>query len=211
MGRMSATSPRRSLREVDRHGAAGHGAVQRHAWPTTSVTAAPRRQRRRTSCRPQPRWRRSAISSTALPQGYRHHGRRTWSQTVRRRKTAGGDCPHRSSKAPPILILDEATSALDSRHRTGHPGGAGLSSAAKPHHPGHRAPPVDCHRHADEIIVLKDGGIAERGTHGELIDRNGLYASMWNRQREATQAEETLKKVRESDDLGVVVRGPAAV
>ena len=59
--------------------------------------------------------------------------------------------------------------------------------------------------------MLKDGGIAERGTHGELIDRDGLYASMWNRQREATQAEEMLKKVRESDDLGVVVRGAAAV
>ena len=41
--------------------------------------------------------------------------------------------------------------------------------------------------------------------------RNGLYASMWNRQREAVQAEEQLKKVRESDELGVILRGaPAA-
>ncbi|RUV80254.1 metal ABC transporter permease, partial [Mesorhizobium sp. M1A.F.Ca.IN.020.32.1.1] len=65
--------------------------------------------------------------------------------------------------------------------------------------------------HADEIIVLKDGAIAERGTHGELIDRDGLYASMWSRQREATQAEEQLKRVRERDDLGIIDRGqPAA-
>ena len=59
---------------------------------------------------------------------------------------------------------------------------------------------------ADEIIVLKSGEIAERGTHAALLAKDGLYASMWNRQREATQAEEHLKQVRESDDLGVVTR-----
>jgi len=112
-------------------------------------------------------------------------------------------------KSPPILILDEATSALDTRTEQEIQTALDIVSQ-------NRTTLVIAHRlstviHADEIIVLKDGGIAERGTHGELIDRNGLYASMWNRQREATQAEETLKKVRESDDLGVVVRGPAAV
>ncbi len=112
-------------------------------------------------------------------------------------------------KSPPILILDEATSALDTR--TEQEIQAALDIVSQ-----NRTTLVIAHRlstviHADEIIVLKDGGIAERGTHGELIDRDGLYASMWNRQREATQAEETLKKVRESDDLGVVMRGPAAV
>jgi ABC-type transport system involved in Fe-S cluster assembly fused permease/ATPase subunit len=112
-------------------------------------------------------------------------------------------------KSPPILILDEATSALDTR--TEQEIQAALDIVSR-----NRTTLVIAHRlstviHADEIIVLKDGGIAERGTHGELIDRDGLYASMWNRQREATQAEETLKKVRESDDLGVVVRGPVAV
>ncbi|MDW5318058.1 ABC transporter ATP-binding protein/permease [Rhizobium sp. PL01] len=112
-------------------------------------------------------------------------------------------------KSPPILILDEATSALDTRTEQEIQTALDIVSQ-------NRTTLVIAHRlstviHADEIIVLKDGGIAERGTHGELIDRDGLYASMWNRQREATQAEETLKKVRESDDLGVVVRGlPAA-
>jgi ATP-binding cassette subfamily B protein len=59
---------------------------------------------------------------------------------------------------------------------------------------------------ADEIIVLKDGQIAERGTHAELMRQHGLYASMWDRQREATEAEERLRIARESDELGVIVR-----
>ena len=59
---------------------------------------------------------------------------------------------------------------------------------------------------ADEIIVLKRGEIAERGTHDDLIAMNGLYAQMWERQREATLAEEHLREVRESDDMGVIMR-----
>jgi ATP-binding cassette subfamily B protein len=112
-------------------------------------------------------------------------------------------------KNPPILILDEATSALDTH--TEQEIQTALDIVSR-----NRTTLIIAHRlstviHADEIIVLKDGGIAERGTHGELIDRDGLYASMWNRLREATQAEETLKKVRESDDLGVVIRGATAL
>ena len=52
--------------------------------------------------------------------------------------------------------------------------------------------------------------IAERGTHAGLLRQDGLYASMWNRQREATEAEEHLKQVRDADELGMVVRQPAA-
>ncbi|WP_041413902.1 ABCB family ABC transporter ATP-binding protein/permease [Sinorhizobium fredii] len=112
-------------------------------------------------------------------------------------------------KAPPILILDEATSALDTK--TEQEIQAALDVVSR-----NRTTLVIAHRlstviNADEIIVLKDGVIAERGTHAELIDRDGLYASMWSRQREATQAEEQLKRVRERDDLGIVDRGaPAA-
>jgi ABC-type transport system involved in cytochrome bd biosynthesis fused ATPase/permease subunit len=40
----------------------------------------------------------------------------------------------------------------------------------------------------DEIIVLGEGRIAERGTHAELLKLNGVYASMWNRQRAADEA-----------------------
>ncbi|WP_371823846.1 ABC transporter ATP-binding protein/permease [Phyllobacterium sp. 628] len=112
-------------------------------------------------------------------------------------------------KAPPILILDEATSALDSA--TEHEIQASLDLVSRD-----RTTLVIAHRlstiiGADEIIVLKDGVIAERGRHTSLLDQNGLYASMWNRQREASEAEERLRKVQEEDDLGVVVRGKPAL
>jgi ABC-type sugar transport system ATPase subunit len=45
---------------------------------------------------------------------------------------------------------------------------------------------------ADEIIVLDQGEIVERGTHVALLAKDGLYASMWNRQREAEEAREKL-------------------
>ena len=48
---------------------------------------------------------------------------------------------------------------------------------------------------ADEIIVLNEGAIAERGTHHGLLAKGGLYASMWNRQREAEAAREKLALV----------------
>ncbi|OCJ06618.1 metal ABC transporter permease [Agrobacterium sp. 13-626] len=107
-------------------------------------------------------------------------------------------------KAPPVLILDEATSALDTT--TEQEIQTALDVVSK-----NRTTLVIAHRlstviGADEIIVLKSGAIAERGTHAVLLEQNGLYASMWNRQREATQAEEHLKQVRENDDLGVVNR-----
>ncbi|MBP1850808.1 ABCB family ABC transporter ATP-binding protein/permease [Rhizobium halophytocola] len=107
-------------------------------------------------------------------------------------------------KAPPILILDEATSALDTT--TEQDIQAALDIVSK-----NRTTLVIAHRlstvvTADEIIVLKAGQIAERGTHQDLLSQNGLYASMWNRQLEATQAEENLRKVRESDAEGVVLR-----
>jgi ATP-binding cassette subfamily B protein len=107
-------------------------------------------------------------------------------------------------KAPPILILDEATSALDSH--TEQEIQAALDLVSKG-----RTTIVIAHRlstviSADEIIVLKDGQIAERGTHAALMREHGLYASMWDRQREATEAEEKLRIARETDELGVIVR-----
>ncbi|PQZ49444.1 ABC transporter ATP-binding protein/permease [Ochrobactrum sp. MYb15] len=112
-------------------------------------------------------------------------------------------------KAPPILILDEATSALDTATEQEIQSALDIVSRG-------RTTLVIAHRlstviGADEIIVLKDGLIAERGTHRALLKQDGLYASMWNRQREADEAEERLRQVRESDDMGVVIRGtPAA-
>lgn len=107
-------------------------------------------------------------------------------------------------KGPPILILDEATSALDTTTEQEIQSALDLVSE-------NRTTLVIAHRlstviNADEIIVLRHGEIAERGTHSALLEQNGLYASMWSRQREATQAEEHLRQVRENDDMGVVVR-----
>jgi len=107
-------------------------------------------------------------------------------------------------KAPPILILDEATSALDSH--TEQEIKAALDLVSKG-----RTTIVIAHRlstivSADEIIVLKDGRIVERGKHAALLAERGLYASMWDRQREASEAEERLRIAREEDAEGVIVR-----
>ncbi len=101
-------------------------------------------------------------------------------------------------KGPPILILDEATSALDSH--TEQEIQAALRKVAK-----NRTTLVIAHRlstvvDADEIIVLDKGHIAERGTHAQLLRHKGLYASLWNRQREADEARGRLEQV-ESEEL----------
>ena len=48
--------------------------------------------------------------------------------------------------------------------------------------------------------MLDHGAIVERGTHQELLAHDGLYASMWNRQREAQMAREILEEVGEQTD-----------
>ncbi len=107
-------------------------------------------------------------------------------------------------KAPPILLLDEATSALDSH--TERDIQDALDRVSK-----NRTTLVIAHRlstivGADEILVLDQGVIVERGTHGELLAHGGLYASMWNRQREAQMAREILAEV--GDDTAVPDRIP---
>jgi len=99
-------------------------------------------------------------------------------------------------KGPPILVLDEATSALDSH--TEKEIQDALDKVSR-----NRTTLVIAHRlstivGADEIIVLDQGVIAERGTHQQLLGQGGLYASMWNRQREAEEAREKLAQADES-------------
>ena len=101
-------------------------------------------------------------------------------------------------KAPPILILDEATSALDTA--TEQEIQAALDLVSKD-----RTTIVIAHRlstvvGADEIIVLRDGRIAERGTHAKLLTSGGLYAGMWERQLEANEAEAILARERDERD-----------
>jgi ATP-binding cassette, subfamily B, heavy metal transporter len=125
----------------------------------------------------------------ALPQGY--------STMVGERglKLSGGEkqrvaIARTILKGPPILLLDEATSALDSH--TEKEIQDALDRIART-----RTTVVIAHRlstivGADNILVLDAGRLVEQGTHGELLAKGGLYASLWNRQRQAEKAREVL-------------------
>jgi ATP-binding cassette subfamily B protein len=98
-------------------------------------------------------------------------------------------------KNPHILLFDEATSALDTR--TEQEIQRSLEEVSRG-----RTTVVIAHRlstiiNADEIVVLDRGRVAERGRHGELLAKNGLYADMWRRQQEAAAAAERKVEVPE--------------
>ncbi|MCB1972059.1 MAG: ATP-binding cassette domain-containing protein, partial [Geminicoccaceae bacterium] len=83
-------------------------------------------------------------------------------------------------KNPEILVLDEATSALDSQTEQALQGALGAAARG-------RTTLVIAHRlstiaDADEIVVLRDGSVVERGGHARLLELDGLYAEMWRRQ-----------------------------
>ena len=81
-------------------------------------------------------------------------------------------------KNPPILILDEATSALDNEsERWIQKSLEELSKNRTTITIAHRLSTI---RDADEIIVITEDGIAERGTHAELLEKDGLYATYYN-------------------------------
>ncbi len=106
-------------------------------------------------------------------------------------------------KAPPILVLDEATSALDSF--TEREIQLALDRVSKG-----RTTLVIAHRlstvvNANEILVLDKGVIVERGRHDDLLARQGVYAAMWNRQREVDQANEALRRAEEEEGKSVRV------
>lgn len=86
-------------------------------------------------------------------------------------------------KQPAVLVLDEATSALDSQ--TEKEVQAALTEAAKGRTTIAVAHRLSTIANADRIVVMKDGGVAETGTHGELLELGGIYAEMWARQSEA--------------------------
>lgn len=96
-------------------------------------------------------------------------------------------------KQPRILLFDEATSALDSH--TEKEIQASLAEVSK-----NRTTLVIAHRlstvvEADEIIVLENGIIQERGRHKDLLAKEGKYAAMWKRQQEAATYQEKLEQV----------------
>jgi ATP-binding cassette subfamily B protein len=122
---------------------------------------------------------------TTLPQGYKTK------VGERGLKLSGGEkqrvaIARTILKNPRILILDEATSALDTA--TEQDIGAALRSVAD-----HRTTLVIAHRlstvtDADEILVLRDGEIVERGGHAALLAMDGVYAAMWAAQVELETA-----------------------
>ena len=118
----------------------------------------------------------------ALPQGYETQ------VGERGLKLSGGEkqrvaIARTLLKNPPLLILDEATSALDTH--TERDIQAALAQVSR-----NRTTLVIAHRlstvvDAEEILVLQDGAVAERGTHATLLAQGGLYAQMWQRQQES--------------------------
>ncbi|MGQ0672498.1 MAG: ABCB family ABC transporter ATP-binding protein/permease [Hyphomicrobium sp.] len=116
-------------------------------------------------------------------------------------------------KGPPILMLDEATSALDSH--TEKEIQDALDRVSED-----RTTLVIAHRlstivHADNIIVLEKGRLVEQGSHAALIAGGGLYASLWNRQRQAEKArEELVAALEEAERTGALrpadIKLPAA-
>ena len=124
----------------------------------------------------------------ALPEGYE--------STVGERglKLSGGEkqrvaIARTLLKNPPILVLDEATSALDSR--TEQAIQDTLDGVVR-----NRTTIVIAHRlstvvGADQIVVLDNGRVAERGSHEALLEMGGLYAELWYRQAAERVLEET--------------------
>nr|WP_240539959.1 ABC transporter ATP-binding protein/permease [Salinarimonas soli] len=102
-------------------------------------------------------------------------------------------------KGPPILVLDEATSALDTFTEKEIQDALDRVSRG-------RTTLVIAHRlstvvGADEIIVLDKGIVVERGDHLQLLAHGGVYAAMWNRQREADEAREALKRMEAEEGV----------
>ncbi|KAF5285462.1 hypothetical protein FQA39_LY16636 [Lamprigera yunnana] len=105
-------------------------------------------------------------------------------------------------KAPTVVLLDEATSALDTQTERNIQGSLNQMCV-------NRTTIIVAHRlstiiHADEILVLKEGEIIERGTHDNLIGQEGVYASMWKQQlenKETTSIENSMERSIDSRNV----------
>ena len=167
----------------DRGGAAGRRAVQRHDPLQRRVRPARCLQGRRSSRRRAQAQIHDFIAS--LPDGY---------DTMvgeRGLKLSGGEkqrvaIARAILKRPRLFLFDEATSALDSHTELA------IQQSLREVSRG-TTTLVIAHRlstivHADEILVLEDGGIAERGSHAALLRRGGAYAALWARQQADREA-----------------------
>ncbi|CAH0548530.1 unnamed protein product [Brassicogethes aeneus] len=101
-------------------------------------------------------------------------------------------------KAPQIVLLDEATSALDTQTERNIQESLNKMCV-------NRTTIIVAHRlstiiHADEILVLRDGEIVERGRHEHLIGQEGVYANMWKQQLEAKEEKPSIENSLEKSD-----------
>jgi ATP-binding cassette, subfamily B, heavy metal transporter len=96
-------------------------------------------------------------------------------------------------KDPPIVLLDEATSALDTiTEMSVQQALDRLGTDRTVLVIAHRLGTI---RNADNIIVLKDGVAAEQGTHDDLLEKNGIYAEMWNMQLHSAASSASVSRV----------------
>ena len=81
---------------------------------------------------------------------------------------------------PPMLILDEATSSIDTRTEIRiQEAFAKMMEGRTSFIVAHRLSTI---KEADVILVMKDGSVIEQGSHGELLERGGFYAKLYNSQ-----------------------------
>ena len=120
---------------------------------------------------------------TALPNGYQsqvHEGGTNLSGGEKQRISIA----RAILKDAPIVLLDEATAALDSSHERAIQSALGRLVAEKTLIVvAHR---LDTIRSADQILVLEQGQVVERGDHDRLMDDGGRYAALWNDRRRTT-------------------------
>ena len=108
-------------------------------------------------------------------------------------------------RRPELFIFDEATSSLDPSTEIAVTGNLNsVSRTATVIVITHRLATV---RHADQILVLDDGTLAEKGTHGELVALDGLYAEMWRAQRERSSGHRRASNHSLGPTIGVVPIG----
>jgi len=101
-------------------------------------------------------------------------------------------------KDPPFVLLDEATSALDTLTESSVQEALDrLGSQRTVLVIAHRLGTI---RNADNIIVLKDGTVAESGAHNELLELNGIYAEMWNKQLHSASTSDSQENSLEENE-----------